>query len=292
MKKKFVVYANCQGRALAKTLLECQDFSYRYEWIPIKPVHTIQIEEIPEVLEAILSADLVIAQPISSQGRDERLSWSYIKGILDSNVISLTFPSLYFNGYFPHIGTFKGISSPFGMTHDFVAGFAFCEGLSVEEATLKITSPYFYPKEISNKLFLDSIDSLREREVDVDVPVSNFIQENAKSYRLFRQFNRPTPYLFEYIATEILNKLNVVVDDCFKPDSYLNSAQYPILNSIRNNLGIVFEDDSTGMVSSVGLSMCYSDVLSSYYEFYSGFDKVHLREDILSKCPFIEELFS
>lgn len=69
--KKFIVYANCQGPALAKTLVEAKAFKEEYEYQLIKPVQTLRENDISHVREQFAKADLIICQPISSGVTDK-----------------------------------------------------------------------------------------------------------------------------------------------------------------------------------------------------------------------------
>jgi hypothetical protein len=63
-KKKLVILGNCQGNALAKTLLENAGFSNYYEWDHIPPIQTLQKKDVPEVIKKVKKADLFIYQTI------------------------------------------------------------------------------------------------------------------------------------------------------------------------------------------------------------------------------------
>ena len=104
--KRFTVYANCQGGALAKTLLENEHFMREYQWEMIPYIHTLTADSVGRVREAMSVSDLIIHQPISGNGRPRELSSDDVLQYAKSGATVLSFPSLYLDAYFPHLPPF------------------------------------------------------------------------------------------------------------------------------------------------------------------------------------------
>lgn len=293
--KNFVVFANCQSRALALTLMEDSEFSSIYNWLKIPAVQNINADNIDLVLKSVCEADLLIYQPVSeSHKRHSSLSSDNILKKVKPGGTALSFPSIYFDGYFPTLQSFKGKSSVLNLAHDYFIAYCFSIGLNVKETVSLIRSDNLFSKSLSNNLLNQSIDNLeiKENEANVDIRISGFIKENYKKYRLFNQFNHPKRPLFKYLADAIFKELGFV--NSFVEDvgaSHLDTIYVPTYKSIYKNLELEFKESEGLYICGNGTEVELDFVVNEFFKFYGNLNKKEILSHIDFEKPFIKDLF-
>lgn len=291
-KKKLVVVANCQGGALVKTLKENQEFSSAYEWISLPYIQDLNKYHISEVLEKVRLADLFLYQPISlTSNRPEELTSDFLIKQLKRDAVSLSFPSLYFDGYFPHLGTFKGHTSVLNLVHDYIIAYSCSIGLSENETIQLIQGDDLYSTEVSLQLLERSLKDLKEREsrFKIDIRVSDYIESNYKYIKLFNHFSHPTKLIFKYISQKILDILTI--DNTIKSEGigYLDAIITPIYKSTYVNLNLQFIEDFDGYKGVTG-NVKTADVVFKFFELYSKFNLSEIKLHIAQAKPFIPQI--
>lgn len=291
--KKFVVYANCQGVGLARTLLENPEFASRYEWLNIDAVQTLGAQHIPDVLEKVAQADLFIHQPVKGEsgGRAKELGTDFLLTRLKPGAVSHSFPSLYFNGYFPHLYTLnKMVSSVLNHVHDYVIAYSWSLDLPQEKVLEIMNHEDLYPEQVATQLANASLGNLRTREDEdgLDVYVSDFLADNFRKAKLFHQFNHPTRPVFVYVAERILSLLGISdeVLDQDGPD-YLRAIAVPVYRSTHKALSLSFEEDFSLYSTAGGQQLEQAEVVNRFYSYYEGQDKELLRTIIERDRPFV-----
>jgi hypothetical protein len=103
--KKYTVYGNCQARVIPSVLNSSKVFKSQFQYVDVKAVHTITPEELDYYIEVLLpQLDLFIFQPVSKKyNNNEKYSTEFLLSKLNSDAISISFPSCYFTGYTPEI---------------------------------------------------------------------------------------------------------------------------------------------------------------------------------------------
>lgn len=291
-KKKLVVIANCQGEALVKTLQENPEFSSTYEWIFLPYIQYLNKSHISEVLEKVILADLFLYQPISlTSNRPEELTSDFLVKQLKRDAVSLSFPSLYFDGYFPHLGTFKGHTSVLNLVHDYIIAYSCLIGLSENETIQLIQSDDLYSTEVSLQLLERSLKDLKEREsrFKIDIRVSDYIESNYKYIKLFNHFSHPTKSIFKYISQKILDILTI--DNTIKSEGigYLDAIITPIYKSTYVNLNLQFIEDFDSYKGVTG-NVKTADVVFNFFELYSKFNLSEIKLHIAQAKPFIPQI--
>lgn len=209
-KKKFTVYANCQSDALASLLLRNPSFEREYELVRILPVHLLKKENKSSIRKIISEVDLCVSQPVST-ANGSRLSTEEITTALAPNSPIIKFPSIYFDGYFPHLVPLAGMPSIMNNAHDINVMVLNQKGYKANDIYNIISSNDFYNSTMSNALFEKSIDELREREGNnkVDILVSSFILAHYKESILFNTYNHPSNKIVMHIAAQVCKMLNI-----------------------------------------------------------------------------------
>ncbi len=290
MKKKYTIFGNCQTTALNMYLNENKYFHELYEYQPVKLVHLISKHEVEELRETFMQCDLIIYQHIADNYHISQLATSRLLVGIDAQFIS--FPSLYFNAYFPHLDVMNGTTSVLNAVHDYniLCGYLF----SIDENSLfnLIQDETFYSKDLSSKLLENALSELvsREKLYTLDIKVDTFIKNNYKDHRLFHQFNHPSRKIFEYIREEIFSLLCVDPVCELEDRDYLSGIVAPVYPSIYKNLNLKFEEYQDFKKVNNILDAKY--VIKKFYEFYATIDDEILLEWLTNRKKFILDHFS
>lgn len=289
----FTVYANCQGNAIAKTLLENSDFSARYQLEAINPVQTLTSDNINDVAEKASKADLFIYQPIkSTPNRPTELSSDYLLSILKSSSTHISFPAMYFDGYFPHLQTMHGRQSVLSLVHDYIVAYCSLKKLDVQDTLRLIRSSTLYSNDLSNELCEQSLQNLEKREhaSNIDIRLSGFIRNNFRKLKLFNQFNHPTRALFVHLANEIFTSIGYENQYSNITTEYLDDIKTPIYRSTHANLSLEFDEDFNAYNSILGRNAPQELIVEKFLAFYAQTDQDWLKTTIQHNKPFIVDI--
>jgi len=293
-KKRLVILANCQSSALAKTLLENSEFSNTYEWDHIAPIQTLHKKDTLDVIGKVKEADLFIYQPIKQTAtRPVELTSDFLLKKLKRKSTPISFPSLYFDGYFPHLQTLMGKTSVLNLVHDYIIAYSCAIGLSEADTLAMIQDERLYPEEISRELAKKSINNLSERENEfvTDIKVSPYISKYYKNIKLFNQFNHPTRPVFKYLAEKIFLIIGLNEGTISESGSgYLDAIMTPIYKSTYENLDLSFNEKFTiyNGLNKAGIKQ--PDVIKEFFIFYNQQEKKDLIEFIKRMKPFVPKI--
>ena len=298
--KSFVVYGNCQSPALAKTLLENQEFAHEFEHRPLGPVQGLGSADVRSVLAAVQDVDLLILQPVGTGealGRAQRpaeLTSDSLMSLVPQKATVLQYPSLYFDAYFPHFRTLNGLTGALHLVHDYFVVYAFALGMSEKECVELVEKADLYPAQLSRDLLTASLAELQARESvsAIDLPISGFVANNLADAKLFNQFNHPTRPIFRFLAQECLDRIGVA--NPFVPEvgpEYLDRIKCPINPSTHNGLGLKFARDDSHY-ENAGISLTAEQVVASAYQCYAPLDKEELAQIVLDRRPFVAEIMA
>ncbi|MDH3349607.1 MAG: WcbI family polysaccharide biosynthesis putative acetyltransferase [Desulfobulbaceae bacterium] len=289
-----MIFANCQSGALGQILMEHKGFSSVYEWEFLPAVQDIKEQDIPDVITKVKNADLFLYQPVSVDPiRPIELSSDYLVKQVKPSAKVISFPSIYFDGYFPHLQTFKGYVSALNLVHDYFIAYACSIGLSVEQTIQLIQNDNLYPKEVSIRLAGESLKNLsdRESEFDLDIKISDFIRGNYKKVKLFNQFNHPKRVVFKYISEQILEKIgfeNPCIDEA--GDSHLDGIMTPIYRSTYKNLQCKFNEEYSIYSGLNNPRLTQLEVVKSFFAFYQKQNLEEIKMHVLQTKPFVSEI--
>ncbi|MEW5838763.1 MAG: WcbI family polysaccharide biosynthesis putative acetyltransferase [Pseudomonadota bacterium] len=292
--KKLVILANCQGGALAEMLFESQEFASCYELHRIPAVQSLTDGDVGNVVAKVSDADLFIYQPVKeAPGRRKEFSSDFLLGLLKPGALAISFPSLYFDGYFPHLGSLRGLVSVLNRVHDYFIAYACALGLSEAACIDLIRSEELYSKELSVELLERSLNNLKEREAadKIDVTVSGYIEEGYRSRKMFYQFNHPDRGVFVYVASRILEKIGFDSGALKEGgSSYLDAISAPLYSSTHKNLGLRFENDPCTYSALGDRQLGLEQVVSEFYAFYKAQDLAVIKQQVLHAKPFVGEI--
>ncbi|MFT5824277.1 MAG: hypothetical protein ACI8ZM_005543 [Crocinitomix sp.] len=287
-KQKFTVYANCQSDALANLLLRNPFFADEYELLRILPVHLLQKKHTPSVREKVSQVGLCISQPVS-KANGSRLSTEEVADSLQANSKLLTFPSIYFDGYFPHLVPIANMPSIMNNAHDINIMVLNQKGYSASEIFEITSGDDFYNSALSDTLFEKSIEALQVREntSSVNITVSDFILAHYRESILFNTYNHPSNKILMHIASRVCEMLNIdnsIYAELNAPEILGSYRAMPYLSTFKN---LQLSDSIKTSYYLEGKDVSHRDVVTALTATYSK----HVNEKVLSvagkKAPLV-----
>ena len=290
--KSYAIYGNCQSATLSRLLKKDVVFNRLYELKSIPFVQDIKESEVDHIQKSIFSKiDLLIYQEISDNYRINQLSTKNILQHIQNETIKISFPSLYFNAYFPHLDTYKEGFSVLNMVHDYFVMYSYIKGLSEEQTISLIQRENLYPKYISEQLLDKSLKQLVQRENNLDVKVSEFIKNNFRYTKLFNQFNHPKIEVFEHVTNQVLSLLSMKEEKVNVVNMKgLDGIESPIYPSTYKNLGLEFEENFQTYTTHQGKKHI-DEVVHEFFKTYESFDKKNMENAVMVRKPFIIDIF-
>lgn len=278
MSKKCLIYGNCQSVVVKSFLSRNPEFASQYCFIDIKPVHLLSEEDIPNLEKVIAEIDLFIHQPVSDNYKGiQQLSTRYLRSRLksDSNVIS--FPVAYFTGYNPEMVYMKGkngavLSEPFPYHDSNIVDF-YVQGKTVNDTHYHLLeNDSFYSRESLESKLEHTLKNLSQREEELDIKCSSFIQSHFQTFKLFHSFNHPSCTIISYICNSILKLLKISESKDFfsasnEPDP-LKRHWFPIYPSLYSGLELKFETSQKYCFENQLYDV--KEVIESFFRFYDN----------------------
>lgn len=254
MKKFCLIYANSQSDLIAKYLSKSQHFNQEYL---IKRFSIdLLIEKGSRIPDELLKqAKLFIYQPVKDIHGDR--STQSILNKLPSDCQSISFPSLYFKGYFPQYckNPVNQVIKPnysFGVIPhgDTNIISMLKEGKNIPEIIERLSNPNFYSPEFLLANLNETLEELARRESQLSIKVSSFIKEHYQHNYLFHTQNHPTDIVGVYVVNQILKLLNLpsLGDELSIKNPFrgqLENFQIPVYPSVIKHLNLTFANEST-----------------------------------------------
>lgn len=224
--------------------------------------------------------------------RPKEFSSEYLLNIVKNSATCISFPSLYFDGYFPHLAPMNGLTSILLQAHDYVIAYCSTIKLSKNKIHELIESKDLYPYDLSKKLVEDSFNALevREQEDKIDIKISNYLRKNYLKHKLFNQFRHPKRPVFSYLANMILSNIDRNPYKFEDHIEYLDSVVAPIYKSTYLNLSLGFDESFEHYKTITGKFVHQTVVIEEFLTFYGQFQNVFLRRIIEQKKPFVPRI--
>jgi len=244
----------CQLGAMVEYLRKLKGFSSIYEEIVFYPVFNVTAAKMKNVLDNELpSCDLVISQPVSSSYKDDPI---FSSKTLRERCLSLgkkhyIVANCYFTGYDPVPFQTTGSEGDI-MNYDNISYFpSQCIDALISKdiilACVKWNSPDLYrPDELSNN-YNNSINELKYREkkvfdndFEIDIKISDFIENNYLDMFLFHTYNHPTNILIKELYMRLLDRLGLPRENCDIGRELLGDCSIPPPPSVYYGMGMRF----------------------------------------------------
>ncbi len=281
MKKVCIIYSNCQNRLLAKYLHKSKEFNQKYT-IKRYRAHLLMRKGATIPDKVLKQAELFIYQPVKNIHGIS--SSEYLLSRLSRNCQCISFPSIYFTGYFPQycrnpVPQTSNINYPGGIIPHGDANIITMlkQGFKEKEIITKLCDPNFYSQKFLLLNLQQTLEELARRESELTIKISNFIRVNYRDYYLFHTQNHPSDILGVYVANQILKQIHLPTlgnELSFNNPSVdvLNHIQLPIYPSVIKNLELTFAKD----ILSYRHGSFYTDkmTLEKYVSEYINFNNL------------------
>lgn len=230
-------FFNCLSTAITDQLKSSKSFNDNYNIIKI-PLYDYlkgykyenEIDIIENHKKKIYNADILILQSL----RTDRgfLNKENIIKYTKSNCKVICIPHYSFSGYFPNFDIIN------------------CNNLNIEknfEENNKYLSNILFDNKKDILLNLDNeLEHIKNLDLLSDIKCYNFIKENYRKKRLFINRSYGTNYFYNFLANEIIKKINL--DIGYINTAYSNFAKYleiPIYDNVYKNLELDFDNNFT-----------------------------------------------
>jgi hypothetical protein len=176
-------------------------------------VHLAKDEDRAEAYEALSVCDLILAQRVAENYPCKFVRNNELKDAFGSKVI--VWPNLYYRGYNPELVYVKDavtkqpLPSPLGNFHSSTVHDAWAEGVPVAEAAERHRSVDFNRTQYAG-VPEESLLELREREVDCDIRISDWVAEHCWDQRIFFTFNHPSRAALAELVRRVIDSSDLL----------------------------------------------------------------------------------
>jgi hypothetical protein len=285
---------NCFGKVLCEYLEDIPAFSEQYDIYLYYVMDCVSKID----LEKLKICDLFLYQHVSATAlKCHNQSVNHLdahnltpeslmsNGVLPKNCINISIPSPYFSAYFTnstHEHAIKALIDLPASMRDYFPNYCFSADLlnmlikndSLENMIKYLNDPNLFSKEQVLRNSENSLNQLRMREVanNVNVPMSDFIEENYQKKRLFHTTNHPTKHMFQFVINKIFAIIGI--DHCVElsVDKMTRVGRVPILPCVYNHLGLTNSTEFNGPYFVQGKQV---DSLEEYIAFYQSLFEKH-----------------
>lgn len=273
IKKKLVIIGNCQSLPLHKILSNLSPFKNYFDIRYFPPVHIASTKEVAE-LHSLLEKEpcLLITQRIQDTYRENiGLGTNYLNSIVNEKSSIITWPNMHWAGYHPDLFEFKKINHQKILGefdyHNILILWAYHSGLSIDECVDVLISKDFVCDFEKNAM--NCTQSLKTRERDLQISVSDYIEEHFRDNRLFYTYNHPTNKVILHLAKKILAylEINAQIDNT-KHTPLMDGTFYQIHPSIYASLKLKFSWSDQNKIRGDFFSIF--ELVQRYYSFYDN----------------------
>ncbi len=216
---KIALIGNCQIEPLGKILR----LLLPGVELPMLPsVHQITPAYYSQVEACLASADWVIGQFITESYNVEMVRTNVLRERFGERLI--VWPNAYFSSYAPeydviHDSDYLNFTGPLFDYHSEKIVLAFLKGLSVDDTVRFITEPSSFDERQYGRSVEKNLTELREREINTDIIISDYIEMSFMTQRLFFIMNHPAASVLVELATKILNRMSIPAE--FTPTAWM-----------------------------------------------------------------------
>ncbi len=269
--KNCLIYGNCQVEPLREILEKNGNFTKSYRFLDLEPVHLLDESDVVDLEAKIAQTDLFIHQIVSDSYQGiEQFGTNYLRSRLASGSKAIAIPGAYFTGYHPATINLKDgdgnkINEPCDY-HDVNLLYLFDKGKSVTETIELIQQEDFYQPEYVLDNLAVTLKELRRREVELDVSISDFIEQNYREQKLFHTLNHPGVLVLSYLANGILELLEIPVNNQSSQSEVLDFTAFPIYPSVAKALKLEFTIKPQYSIKGETLSLV--EAVTLFFDFY------------------------
>jgi len=183
------------------------------EIIRLEPVFMMQRSDKDAVYSKFREADIILTQRISDEYNIDWIASCEVRREFGDKVS--VWPNIYFDGYFPgvqyvYLAKWGKLLSPLGEYHFDQIRAAHAAGKTIDQAVDAFAGEGLF--ETSPDPIGGSLDQLRTREADVDVPISDAIADTLAGSRQFYTPNHPVNGLMAVMLQRLATRAEIRLD--------------------------------------------------------------------------------
>jgi Polysaccharide biosynthesis enzyme WcbI len=207
--KRIAVLGNCQAQMIEGLFLTA---SPGLEVDRLPPNFELGEAHRADISARLAQADIIFAQRVAADYPQAWLRTVELKAAFPGRVVS--WPNIYFDGYSPdvqyvYLDGWGKLQSPLEDYH--LARLIACHkaGRSAAEAMALLTS---HEADSAEDPFRDSLDRLRAREAETDIPISDFLEERVREQRCFYTPNHPYTIVLSEMCRRLAHAAGLAFD--------------------------------------------------------------------------------
>lgn len=242
-KKLFTINGNCQISMLSKYLLSNKKFHKEYAYIRIPEIHVYNSRNNLNIDILIKYLDLIISQPIKETNKFEtKLSSKYLKENMHSSAVFLSISNITSKLYFPQnqdsyrMNTFRLGGKNLFTYQDVIINNFIELGLNIDNIKEILSDKDLYDINFLDAYVANQLSDFKNREMDCDIKMFDFIQDNYNRTVCFHSFNHPKYFILKELAMRILKFLNITPEIYEEEEITIDmfNQEQPIYPSIHN----------------------------------------------------------
>lgn len=206
-------YGNCQCMILSNI------FSGVLRGVNVRYVSNFQLiqKRVDEPPPIFIDTDILIYQPLQNHGK---LDTKYIiENIIPKTCKTISFPYVYFLGYFPDFLQVKFVDmdevkrwpdEDDQLPYQYIRVNTLIDNGLIDQFDITLSDDFITKEETLDRLHF-SLNKLKEKELSCDIKLHDFILSNFRKTRLFHSPNHPSNVIFTYLANAIMQKLCIAL---------------------------------------------------------------------------------
>lgn len=226
-RKIALINGNCQTSRIKQYLKQNKEFSKEYVFLDIPALYLLERSQVDLLIEnrnILKEVKLFISQNISKNNVfDYRLSNTYLVHLMFKDVLYIRIPNLFFDLYFPQGGKEQDLKKDEFERNLFPYNDAIIDelaskrgftgkGYSVDEIIQIIECENLFPTKFLEWVARYRISQLKEREMECDIKMIDYIEKYYNCKPLFYSRNHPANDVLKEESIRILKYINAEWD--------------------------------------------------------------------------------
>jgi hypothetical protein len=283
---KVSLIGNCQIACVRPML---QSIHTDLECVSFPAVHHMNGSLRGMIEDHLNRSDWIFTQPIQDTYHVEYARTSYLKALYGSRVV--VWPNCYYAGYAPEWNVLRDVerknyTGPLLDYHSSKIIYSYFKGFSVADTQKFLDQASEFDERNYCNSARNELDQLKSRESETDIIITDYIESNYRTTRLFHIMNHPNLLVMAQVAMRLLDKVN----EKFKQvpvelltDTDLISAWHPenpyiretqkfsfVSPSLYRGTRIIRDSNITGFRTEGIRLYSSSEIVEAFFEFYKA----------------------
>lgn len=266
--KKCIVFANCHSFPIRRYLLSSRTFRYNYQVMEVPLIQNCNRETgIGDHL--LRDCDLFIYMR-TSDAFGPYLSSNYVLSKLPERCTRISIGNAYFKPYYPQFTYHNKENSLYGYEDQNVLRLL-REGVSRERIISILSDEEFYSQEAMRVLYTDFMNDFRRREIGIDIPLADFIEQHYQKEHLFCTVCHPRYHIIRYLVMNILQKIGISPREIANVlyDVDFIDLIHPIYPSVIKHLNLRFLQPGARIYVMGNEKLSFQEYIARYVDIHS-----------------------